>query len=96
MKTIGELWERDAISVADEHLATEISQRVAARLFWRALNGRPRRRERVVMAAVQGEEHVLGLRLAADVLESAGFDVLYLGADLPLRGTAPSVPDPPA
>ena len=85
MKTIGELWERNAISVADEHLATEISQRVAARVFWRALNGRPRRRERVLMAAVQGEEHVLGLRLAADVLDSAGFDVLYLGANLPVR-----------
>ncbi len=85
MKTIGELWERDVISVADEHLATEISERVAARVFWRALNGAPRRRERVVMAAIQGEQHVLGLRLAADVLESAGFDVLYLGANLPLR-----------
>jgi MerR family transcriptional regulator, light-induced transcriptional regulator len=85
MKTIGELWERDVISVADEHLATEISERVAARLFWRSLNGAPPRRERVVMAAIQGEQHVLGLRLAADVLESAGFDVLYLGANLPLR-----------
>ena len=84
MKTIGELWERDVISVADEHLATEISERVAARVFWRALNGGSHRRERVVMAAVQGEQHVLGLRLAADVLESAGFDVLYLGANLPL------------
>ena len=84
MKTIGELWERDAISVADEHLATEISERVAARVFWRALNGKPRRGERIVMAAVQGEQHALGLRLAADVLETAGFDVLYLGANLPL------------
>jgi MerR family transcriptional regulator, light-induced transcriptional regulator len=84
MKTIGELWERDVISVADEHLATEISERVAARVFWRALNGRPRRCERVVMAAIQGEQHALGLRLAADVLDSAGFDVLYLGANLPL------------
>ena len=54
MKTIGELWERDAISVADEHLATEISERAAAHVFWRALNGKPRRGERIVMAAVQG------------------------------------------
>ena len=35
------------------------------------------------MAAVAGEHHVLGLRMAADVLEGAGFDVRFLGADLP-------------
>jgi diguanylate cyclase (GGDEF)-like protein len=35
------------------------------------------------LAAAEGEHHVLGLRMAADVLEGAGFDVLYLGADVP-------------
>jgi diguanylate cyclase (GGDEF)-like protein len=84
MRSIGELWETAAISVAEEHLATAISYAVAARIFWRALGAEPRSRERVMLAAVQGEHHVLGLRLAADVLEGAGYDVLYLGADVPL------------
>ncbi len=86
MRSIGELWETNAISVADEHLATAISHKVASRAFWRAHRAPPAPRGRVLMAAVQGEHHVLGLRLAADVLELAGFEVLYLGADVPLEG----------
>ena len=85
MRAIGELWEMNRVSVAEEHLASAICHEVAGRVFWRALGGAPRSRERVMMAAVQGEQHVLGLRLAADVLEGAGYDVLYLGADVPLQ-----------
>ncbi|MCW3041448.1 MAG: hypothetical protein JWM31_3353, partial [Solirubrobacterales bacterium] len=43
-----------------------------------------RSRERVVLAATQGEHHAVGLRMAADVLEGAGYDVHHLGADVPL------------
>ncbi len=84
MDGIGALWEKDEISVGEEHLATAISHGVAARIFPRALQADPRSRERVMLAAVQGEHHVLGLRLVADVLEGAGYDVLFLGADVPL------------
>lgn len=83
MDEIGDRWEREEISVADEHLATAISYAVLARLFPRLVSAPPRSRERVILAAVQGEQHVLGLRMVADVLEGAGFDVLYLGADVP-------------
>ena len=36
-----------------------------------------------MLAATQGEQHVLGLRMIADTLEGAGFDVRYLGPDVP-------------
>ena len=94
MRSIGELWERGTISVSEEHLATAISHEVAARLFVRALGGPTAARERVMMTAVQGEHHVLGLRLAADVLEGAGYDVLYLGADVPLDALLDGMPHP--
>jgi diguanylate cyclase (GGDEF)-like protein len=84
MVHIGELWSRGTLSVADEHLATTISQRVLLRLFAALDVGRPRSRERVLLAAVEGQRHVLGLRMVADVLEGAGFDVLFLGADVPV------------
>jgi MerR family transcriptional regulator, light-induced transcriptional regulator len=81
MVHIGELWESAEISVADEHLATAISHGVLIRLF-DALSLAPEcSRQRVLLAAVQGQHHVLGLRMVADVLEGAGFDVLFLGAN---------------
>jgi len=84
MVRIGELWESGAISVADEHLATAISHGVLIRLF-DALSIAPERsRQRVLLAAVEGQHHVLGLRMVADVLEGAGFDVMFLGANLPV------------
>jgi diguanylate cyclase (GGDEF)-like protein len=84
MVRIGELWESGAVSVADEHLATAISHGVLIRLF-DALSIAPvRSRQRLLLAAVEGQHHVLGLRMVADLLEGAGFDVLFLGANVPL------------
>ncbi len=97
MRWVGELWQRGEVTVGDEHLATAISQDVLGRLFPRGLTSPPRSRERIVLAAVQGEHHTLGLRMAADVLEGAGFDVLYLGADVPLSGLLDTcISHPPA
>lgn len=85
MVRIGELWERDQISEADEHVATDIAHRVLVRIF-DGLKVAPRlSRERVVLAGVEGQHHVLGLRMVADVLEGAGFDVLFLGANVPVE-----------
>lgn len=83
MQWIGDLWERGAIGVADEHLATAISDSALAHLYPRLQTAAPRSRERVLVSTVQDERHVLGLRMVADALEGAGFDVLYLGGDVP-------------
>jgi diguanylate cyclase (GGDEF)-like protein len=88
MDWIGELWAERAITVADEHLATAISQQVLIRLYDSLQCAPPRSRERVLLAAVEGQHHVLGLRMVADLLEGAGFDVLYLGADVPTGSLA--------
>jgi methanogenic corrinoid protein MtbC1 len=83
MGRIGELWEHGELTVADEHAATGLSYRALLPLQEPLQIAPPRSRERVVLAAVEGQTHVLGLRMVADVLEGAGFEVLYLGADVP-------------
>jgi MerR family transcriptional regulator, light-induced transcriptional regulator len=85
MVRIGELWEAQVIGVSDEHLATSISHMALIRLFEVLSEGRvrPRSRQRVLLAAVSQQHHVLGLRMVADALEGAGFDVIYLGEDVP-------------
>ena len=82
---IGELWAANAATVADEHLATAISQQVMVKLFDRLSVARARSRERILLAAIEGQHHTVGLRMIADVLEGAGFDVHYLGADVPVH-----------
>jgi DNA-binding CsgD family transcriptional regulator/methanogenic corrinoid protein MtbC1 len=93
MVRVGELWQSGAISVADEHLATTISHGVLIRLVGALTTVAARTRERVVLAAPQGQHHVLGLRMVADVLEGAGYDVLSLGADVPLEALSGFVID---
>ena len=83
MHEIGLLWEQGAITVADEHLATALTNRVLAALrpsFSEAIAPAGRR---ALLATVEGERHALGLRMAADVLEDAGYATVYLGADVP-------------
>ena len=83
MWRIGDLWEEGAISVADEHLATALTHQAMAGIYGPSL-GHKAVPGRVLMAAVDGERHALGLRMAADVIELAGYETIYLGADVPL------------
>jgi methanogenic corrinoid protein MtbC1 len=82
MVAIGDLWERGALGVADEHLATAITIKEVERLYELSPTA-DLFREEIVLAAVEGEEHVLGLRMSADLLEAAGFRTHYLGGGVP-------------
>ncbi|MDX6316678.1 MAG: MerR family transcriptional regulator, light-induced transcriptional regulator, partial [Nocardioidaceae bacterium] len=86
MVRIGELWESRQTGVADEHLATSISSHAMIHLLAKMSVRRTcdRSRETILLAAVEGQHHVLGLRMVADVLESAGYVVYYLGSDVPV------------
>lgn len=79
---IGRLWQLNRVTIAQEHMASAISQLALAALFERA---RPAARlgKKIVIACVAGEFHDLPARLVTDFLDLAGFDVRYLGADVP-------------
>jgi MerR family transcriptional regulator, light-induced transcriptional regulator len=84
LKLIGDLWADGRISVADEHLATSISVRVMTLQREAFRVARERASRRVLLAAAQGERHVVGLEMAASVMLHAGYDVRLLGADVPV------------
>lgn len=79
---IGMLWQQNQISVAQEHMATAISQLVLAHLY-PALPRRPSNQKLILLGCPAGEHHDLGARMCADFFEMAGFDVHYLGANVP-------------
>jgi methanogenic corrinoid protein MtbC1 len=88
---VGDLWEKGEIGVADEHLATEITVRLLV-LQREAMRTEQRRAgRRVLLAAPEGERHVVGLRMAADLLHGGGYDTRFLGADVPLTALSSAV-----
>ena len=80
---IGELWERGEISVADEHIATEISIRVLALQREAQRVAQTRGEHRVLLAAPAGEQHIVALRMVDNLLRNAGYEVAMLGSDVP-------------
>jgi methanogenic corrinoid protein MtbC1 len=83
LRLVGRLWERGKISVADEHIATEITLRVLALQREAEKVAQSRRDCRTLLATPAGELHVVALRMVANLLRGAGYDVVMLGADVP-------------
>ena len=84
LQLVGDLWADGHLSVGEEHLATSISMRIIVlqREAFRA--SRQRASQRILLAGAQGEQHVVGLQMAASLILSAGYDVRLMGADLPV------------
>lgn len=82
MYKIGELWEKGIISVAHEHLATSTLARVMTNIYPDYILGELNRGIAVISAGVN-EFHQMGARMVADALEFRGWDVRYLGANVP-------------
>jgi len=80
---VGRLWARGEISVADEHLATQISLRVLALQREAQRTARGRLRRTALLAAPAGELHTVALQMTGNLLRDAGYTVLMLGPDVP-------------
>ncbi|MCV2356309.1 cobalamin B12-binding domain-containing protein [Paucibacter sp. B2R-40] len=84
LRSIGQRWQRNEVSVAQEHLATATASTVMAERF--AHHPLPASLgHKAVLASVQGNQHSVGLRMVSDALELAGWDVQCLGANTPTR-----------
>jgi methanogenic corrinoid protein MtbC1 len=88
---VGELWQRKEISVAEEHIATEISIRVLALQREAARLANQRVEHLVMLATPSGEQHVIALRMVHNLLREAGYDALMLGSDVPPLALAGAV-----
>jgi len=87
MEEVGERWARAEIGVAREHFATHVTGELLSALGTR-MRVPPTGGRLAVLACTPGEQHVLGLAMAADFLEAAGWEVLELGASVPADSLA--------
>jgi MerR family transcriptional regulator, light-induced transcriptional regulator len=79
---VGRLWQCGRLSVARASLAAEICKVALAQLHLH-LPCEPSNGRLVVVACVEGEAHDIGAHMVADFLEMAGFDVRFLGGNIP-------------
>lgn len=85
MRSIGERWEEGAISVAQEHFATNV---IRGRLMAIARNWGAGHGPAALLACPPGEQHDLGLLAFGVVLRDRGWRVVYLGPDTPIETIA--------
>lgn len=82
MYEIGRRWETGELSVAEEHRASEITSRIVD-ICYPALTQFRHTKGRALVTAAPGEQHSLGARIVADLLEADGWGVTYIGASAP-------------
>ena len=82
MYHIGHLWENNKISVAQEHLATAISQNILAKAYSVA-EFSDYLDKLVLCACIEGNHHSLGMRMVSDAFETSGWESSFLGANTP-------------
>jgi methanogenic corrinoid protein MtbC1 len=90
MHDIGEMWRTGKIGVLDEHLATLSTARALA-----DLQSKIERKDNpgriALVGCSEGELHQLASSLVRDLLESHGWQVVYLGQHTPLFSFAEAV-----
>ncbi len=81
LRYIGESWHAGTLTPAHEHAASAVIHQV---LTWTREAYRPSRSaRRFVVATMSGDRHEFGAMLAAGTAAAEGWQVTYLGADLP-------------
>ncbi len=81
---VGEMWQRNQISVAVEHPATAITERLLTQVSPHLLANVPPGGRRALISCSVKEYHQIGARMVADIMEARGWNVSFIGANAPL------------
>src|ERR1700761_7767364 len=87
LRSVGDGWAEGTISVAAEHRASAVAQRIVGRLGPQFAR-RGRKRGTVIIGGPAGDQHSLPGAIVADLLRGQGFDVIDLGANTPAESFA--------
>ena len=82
LRSFGEEWEAGNRSIAEEHRATQVANRLVGRIGPRFARRGPSRGT-IVLGLAPGDQHSLTAAVLSDVLRNSGFEPINLGADTP-------------
>ena len=91
-RELGRMWRMDEIHVGEEHFGSAVADE-ALGLIRARKTPVPRTGARVLLAAVAGNLHDLGVRMVSDHLRWAGHDTILLGANTPAEDVVRSAID---
>lgn len=90
MLIVGHLYDQQAIDEAQEHMASEITERLLVRIS----TARPPKHMlglTAVLGCAANNWHTIGLRIIADYLRSEGWKIVFLGANVPTEAFSRAV-----
>lgn len=82
MYRIGQMWEKERCTIADEHIATKITESLIESTTSQFMNGHSQDKLAVI-TCIDKEFHELGARMVAGFFEVSGWKTLYLGSNTP-------------
>ena len=80
---VGDLWAKNMITVADEHIATAITESLISQLQ-PVSSGLEKTGQRVLISCITSNLHQIGAKIVAGHFEQLGWDTYYLGANMPI------------
>lgn len=83
MYAVGEMWERGEMSVAKEHLASALVNRLMSAQYVDLFRLQVEKKGRAVVTAAANEFHEIGAIMVANSLELDGWEIEYLGSNMP-------------
>ncbi|WP_050615676.1 cobalamin B12-binding domain-containing protein [Bacillus testis] len=90
LQYIGDLWEKNRVSVADEHLATAICDFILAKLHPKTEGYKG---QTAMFMCLEGESHYIGLKMASMLFAENGWRIRYLGPNMPVEHVLKQVED---
>jgi len=84
MYHIGKMWEQGQLSIADEHIGTEITKSLMNK-YASKIESEKKVNKTALISCIDKEFHEIGARMAADVFELNGWNTYFLGACTPTR-----------
>lgn len=89
---IGAMWQRGEVHIAEEHLASRITEQVLS-IVSAKMPRAPKNGKRVLVTSASGDLHDIGLRMVADHFEMAGWEAINLGASTPAADVVRALED---
>lgn len=84
LREIGRLWQENLLTVAEEHLATAVTQSAMLAIYG-DLKIPVASGPLLIAACAESERHEIGVRMLCDFLDMEGWDTVFLGASVPIE-----------